>query len=181
MRSKVFVVEGRNDASRLRQIYPDIQIITTNGSAMDVENVEVIRKLDETHDIILFLDPDHAGERIRRLLGKTLKHAYHAFLDQEVARSKNGKKVGIEHASKEVIEKALLNLKDINEDSKSDITHNFLFEMGLTGSVNSKNNRKILAQALHIGYTNGKTLYHRLRMFGITKDKVIEVMRESSS
>ncbi len=181
MRSKVFVVEGRNDVSRLKQIYPDIEMITTNGSAMDPDKIEVIQKLDETHDIILFLDPDHAGERIRRLLGKTLKHVFHAFIDQDAAKSKNGKKVGVEHASQLVIEKALENIQMIATDTKSDITHAFLYDMGLTGSPFSKQNRQKIAKTLHIGYTNGKTLYHRLRMFGISQNQVIEVMREPSS
>ncbi|HBG33487.1 MAG TPA: ribonuclease M5, partial [Acholeplasmataceae bacterium] len=40
MRPKVVVVEGRNDASRLKQIYPDIKIITTNGSAIKEDSVQ---------------------------------------------------------------------------------------------------------------------------------------------
>ncbi len=181
MRPKVFVVEGRNDASRLKQIYPDIQVITTNGSAIDPDRIEVLKALDETHDIILFLDPDHAGERIRRILGKSLTHIFHAFIDQESAHSKNGKKIGIEHASTETIENALKDMLIIRESSKSNVTHAFLFDIGLTGSKDSRKRRMRLAQTLKIGHTNGKTLYHRLKMFDISQEKIIEVLSESSS
>ena len=119
MRPKIFVVEGRNDESRLKQIYPTIEVITTNGSAIDPDKVEVLQKLDETHVIILFLDPDHAGERIRRILGKSLTHVFHAFIDQNLAHSKNGKKIGIEHASTQTIQEALKDMKIVFTDSKS--------------------------------------------------------------
>ncbi|MBU1092893.1 MAG: ribonuclease M5 [Firmicutes bacterium] len=181
MRPKIFVVEGRNDSSRLKQIYPDLQIITTNGSALDPDKVEVLKELDQTHDIVLFLDPDHAGERIRRLLGKSLTNVYHAFLDQELAHSKNGKKIGIEHASTENIVLALKDMQNVVYDSKSDVTHAFLHEMKLTGNPDSKKLRAKLSSILKIGHVNGKTLYQRLKIFNISKDKIIEVLSGASS
>lgn len=181
MRPKVFVVEGRNDESRLKQIYPNIKVITTNGSAIDPDKVEVLQKLDETHDIILFLDPDHAGERIRRLLGNSLTHVFHAFLDQSLAHSKNGKKIGVEHASSENIQEALKDMQIVHNVSKSDVTHAFLHDIGLTGGKDSKKLRTLLSSNLKIGHVNGKTLYHRLKMFNISQKNIIEVLSESSS
>lgn len=181
MRPKVVVVEGRNDASRLKQIFPDIKIVITNGSAMVEDSVSLLKELDETHDIVLFLDPDHAGERIRRLLNKQLKHVYHAFLDRDVAYSKNMKKIGIEHASEDDIKKALGDMKPAITNSVSDVTHSFLHEMKLTGNRSSKSLRDEVSKILKIGHVNGKTLYQRLRMFEITKKQVIEVIDESSS
>ncbi len=181
MRPKVVVVEGRNDASRLKQIYPDILIITTNGSALNEDSVQLLKELDETHDIILFLDPDHAGERIRRLLSKQLKHIYHAFIDRDVAYSKNMKKIGIEHASIEDIKKALGDIQEVHKESTSDITYSFLHEMKLTGNKDSKSLRDIISKKLRLGHVNGKTLYQRLKMFEISQKQVNEVIRESSS
>jgi ribonuclease M5 len=181
MRPKIFVVEGRNDESRLKQIYPTIEVITTNGSAIDPDKVEVLQKLDETHDIILFLDPDHAGERIRRILGKSLTHVFHAFIDQNLAHSKNGKKIGVEHASTQTIQEALKDMKIVFTDSKSDVTHSFLHDIGLTGGKNSKILRAKLSVNLKIGHVNGKTLYHRLKIFNISQKDIIEVLSESSN
>ncbi|MDI6452223.1 ribonuclease M5 [Peloplasma aerotolerans] len=181
MKNQVIVVEGRNDASRLKQIFPQTTIITTNGSAIDENSIEILIELDKTHDIILFLDPDHAGERIRRLLSKKINHVHHAFLDQEKAYSKNKKKIGIEHATDEDIIKALSEMKIVAHESNSDITHTFLYEIKLKGHKDSKNLRHILSTKMKIGYVNGKTLYQRLKTFNIMKQEVIEVLRESSS
>jgi ribonuclease M5 len=181
MRPQVFVVEGRNDASRLKQIYPNIQIIITNGSAIDLDAIHMLDRLDETHDIILFLDPDHAGERIRRILGNRLKNIYHVFIEQDVAISRNKKKIGVEHASEEDIIKALSKMKLQFNDETSDITFEFLFEMKLTGHEKSSDIRDSLAKKLNIGHVNGKTLHQRLILFGIKQSQIIEVLSESSS
>ncbi len=181
MRPQVFVVEGKNDQFRLESVLDHPLVVTINGSAIDEDKINILKKLDETHDIILFFDPDHAGARIRRLVSKELKSVYHAFLDQEQARSKNLKKVGVEHASKETILNALSNIQMVKHEMKSDITYTFLHDVGLTGSKTSKKLREIVCQKLGIGFTNGKTLYHRLHMFGINQDKILEVINESSS
>jgi ribonuclease M5 len=181
MRPHVFVVEGRNDASRLKQIYPAIQVIITNGSAISLDAIQMLDHLDETHDLILFLDPDHAGERIRRILGNRLKNVYHVFIEQEVAYSKNKKKIGVEHASDDDIIKALSTMKLYVENEKSDITFQFLYEMKLTGHEQSSVKRNLLAKKLNIGHVNGKTLYHRLVLFRINQSQIREVLSESSS
>lgn len=181
MRPHVFVVEGKNDQFRLEQILDHPLVITTNGSAIDQNKISILKKLDVTHDIVLFLDPDHAGERIRRLVSKELKHVYHAFIPKALAQSKNLRKVGIEHADRETILKALAELKMVKHQSESDVTHTFLHEIGLTGSKTSKALRTRVCERLGIGYTNGKTLYQRLHMFGINQQQSIEVIYESSS
>lgn len=181
MRPQVFVVEGKNDQYRLESVLDHPLVITTNGSAIDSDKLKLLKMLDETYDIILFLDPDHAGERIRRIVSKQLKNVYHAFIPQEQAVSKNQKKIGVEHADRKTILEALSNIKMVKHESKSDVTHLFLHEVGLTGSPSSKELRTTLCQKLGIGFTNGKTLYHRLHMFGISQKKILEVIHESSS
>lgn len=181
MRPQVFVVEGKNDQFKLEKCLNHPIIVTTNGSAIDEDKITVLKKLDATHDIILFLDPDHAGERIRRIVSKQIEHVYHAFIDKNEATSKNLKKVGVEHADCDAVLSALSHIKSVTYHMKSDITHSFLFHHGLTGSKESKQLRTYLCQRLGIGVTNGKTLYHRLHMFGINQHEVLEVIHESSS
>ncbi|TVP86216.1 MAG: ribonuclease M5 [Acholeplasmataceae bacterium] len=181
MRPQIIVVEGRNDVARLKQVMPDIRAIAINGSAIEPETVKLLKKLEETHDIVLFLDPDHAGERIRRLLSKTLKQAAHVFIEQDKARSTNGKKTGIEHVSPENLQQALKHMVREQPTSKSDITHAFLHETGLVGHKNSQMLRKQLSARLHLGHVNGKTLYHRLHLFQITKARIREVLDETSN
>jgi len=180
MRPQIYVVEGKNDRMRLQSLFPKIEVLITQGSAIDLSTLTILESLDESHDIILFLDPDHAGDRIRRILSRKLKHVYHAFIDHDDAYSKNQKKVGVEHASDEIIIKALHMMRKPSL-TKSDITFSFLYEQQLIGSKNSKGLRSIISKAFKIGYVNGKTLYQRLHLFGITKKDVIEVLSESSS
>lgn len=180
MRPHVFVVEGKNDQRKLETIFDAPIVITTNGSAVDQDAITLLKKLDETHDIILLLDPDHAGARIRRLVSKELKHVFHAFVNREEAISKNERKVGIEHASKEDILKALSNIKVVIEHQVSDVTYPFLYEMKLLGHHESSHRRQTIAHALGIGHVNGKTFYQRLHMFGIKQNDILEVINESS-
>ncbi|MDY0074580.1 MAG: ribonuclease M5 [Acholeplasmataceae bacterium] len=181
MRPQVFVVEGKNDQFKLEQVLEHPIVITTNGSAIDKDVMKILKKLDETHDIILFLDPDHAGERIRRLVAKELTHVYHAFIKKDLAISKNEKKIGVEHASIQSIKEALKHIKMIRHDIHSDITHTFLHDVGLMGSKSSKQLRLYLCERLGIGYTNAKTLYQRLHLFGIDQKMVNEVIHAASS
>jgi ribonuclease M5 len=181
MRPHVFVVEGKNDKFRLERLLDQPLVITTNGSAIDEDSIKLLKKLDETHDIVLFLDPDHAGERIRRLVSKELKHVYHAFINKEDAISENMKKIGVEHASDEVILEALKTIKMVKHERMSDVTHAFLHDVGLTGSSSSKALRNLIGEKLGIGFTNGKTLYYRCHMFGIHKHHIMEVIHATSS
>ena len=181
MRPHVFVVEGKNDKFRLERLFDHPLVITTNGSAIDEDSLRMLKKLDETHDIVLFLDPDHAGERIRRLVSKELHHVFHAFMKREDAISENQKKVGVEHASDEAILEALKSIKMVKHEAKSDVTHGFLHDVGLTGSRTSKQLRQHVCHHLGIGFTNGKTLYYRLHLFGINQNQIMEVIHATSS
>lgn len=180
MRPKVIVVEGKNDAFKIKSVFPDAIVVTTNGSAIDPSQLDILKKLDMSHDIVLLTDPDHAGERIRRIVSKHLKHVYHVFLDRSLAISKTGNKVGIEHATTEDLLHAMSHLKMEKKVSGSDVTHAFLHDIGLTGNKDSQLLRDRVSSALSIGKTNGKSLYHRLHMFDITQAMLIEVLFESS-
>lgn len=181
MRKQVFIVEGQHDAAKLKEVLGDVNVVTTNGSDISKETLNLIKKLDLTHDLIIFTDPDYAGQRIRHEVSKDLTHVYHAFLKQERAISKNKKKIGIEHAAKADILFALHHIQHAKPNQTKHITTTFLFELGLIGHKNSKKKRNILANKLNLGHVNGKTLKARLNLFQINKEQVIEVIHESSS
>ncbi len=181
MRHKIFVVEGKNDASRLYQILGDVKVVTTNGSEISDETIDLLKELDKTHDMILFLDPDYPGDRIRSKIEKELTHVAHAHILKKHAISKNRKKVGIEHASKEIILEALSHIQYQQTDIQSDIDISFLYDVGLIGQTYSKKLREDISKYMHLGHVNGKTLLHRLKMFGYLQKDVIEVLHATSS
>jgi ribonuclease M5 len=177
MKLQVIVVEGLHDLNRIRSLYPDVLVMTTNGSAIEENILKQLKELSKTHEIILLLDPDHAGERIRRIISKYIGNVKHAFLTPEESMSKNEKKVGIEHASKTSIQQALSTLSIESSNVKSDVDFAFLYEMGLIGQVNSQKRREILSKSLNLGHVNGKTLLYRIQRFQITREQIIEVLK----
>lgn len=88
--------------------------------------------------------------------------------------SKNKKKVGIEHAKKEVIEAALSQLLAPQEQAVFTIFD--LYDLGLNGSKDSKRRRDRLSDLLNIGRPNAKTFLKRLNMLKISKEKLEEMV-----
>jgi ribonuclease M5 len=177
--NEVVVVEGYHDLAKLRSIYPQIDIVITNGSEISKETLNELKILNSLRGLILFLDPDYQGERIRRMINDYVGDTKHAFLPKEKCISKNKKKVGIEHAKKDDIMKALKNIMttNITHNSKNKIEIKDLYNLKLTGCKNAKSNRKKLTENIGIGLSNGKTLLRKLNMFAITKEEIIQVLK----
>ncbi len=171
---EIIVVEGRHDYQKVKAVLPDVDILVTNGSAIDEPFLSQLERLSQTHDIIIFVDADNAGERLRRIITKRIPSVKHAFIERQLSLSNNEKKVGIEHADHDTI----LNALKLTRSAKpgSDIQKHFLLECGLIGESESMRKRLFLCESLNIGYINGKGLYQRLSLFGITKQQVKEVL-----
>jgi hypothetical protein len=61
---EVIVVEGRHDTEKLRK-YFDCDTIETGGSSLGRDVLERIAQANKTSGVIIFTDPDSAGNRIR--------------------------------------------------------------------------------------------------------------------
>ncbi|MFC2694701.1 MAG: ribonuclease M5 [Lactobacillus sp.] len=163
----VVVVEGKDDTKRLKQFFPGIETIETNGSAVSDECLAEIKKLSQTRPIIVFTDPDFNGERIRKIVTKAVPTAKQAFVTRKEAAPHKKGSLGVEHASKEALRRALADLKAA-EPAKSDLTWAAYAALGLAGRPASKRLREAVGQRLGVGYGNGKQFYRRLHMFGIS-------------
>ena len=75
------------------------------GIGIRPETWDLIEKAYESKGIIVFTDPDHAGDQIRRRILERFPDAKEAFLDRSQAE-KDGD-IGIENASAESIREAL--------------------------------------------------------------------------
>ncbi len=181
MKPRAFIVEGRHDVERLKRFDDTITVFEVNGSAIDGIDKAFLKRLEETHEIVIFTDPDHAGERIRRVLSNHIKGALHAYINADDAISQNGQKIGIEHASDSVIDEAIGSIHTISLGCHSDVTVSDLYDAGLMGKPNSRKKRQRLADVMSLGHVNGKTLMSRLKLFGITKQQIEEVLCESSN
>ena len=163
---EVIVVEGVNDTKRLVSFF-DVETIETHGLGLSKETIEFIKEINERRGVILFLDPDNPGEKIRRRLNAEIPGLKNAFVFKEDART--SKKVGVEHASKEALEEALNNLVTYGE-SKETITMNDLLDLGLMGESDSASKRLEICKKYHLGKCNSKTLLKRLNMLGLNKE-----------
>ena len=84
--NEVIVVEGKSDVVTLSNIIK-AEYIITNGFEISDETIELIRKVNETKGVILFLDPDGPGEKIRMKIMNKVPNLKHAFVNPKHAKS----------------------------------------------------------------------------------------------
>lgn len=168
---EVIVVEGKTDVATLSNIVK-AEYITTNGFEISDETIELIRKVNETRGVILFLDPDGPGEKIRMKIMNKIPNLKHAFVNPKYA--KKGKKLGVAETDKEHILEALENIVTLKE-REINITYLDFFELGLVGSNNTLEKRMKIEDYFKIGHGSAKTCLKRLNMLGVTLNELKEV------
>lgn len=174
----VVVVEGKDDTIRLKQFFPGIETVETNGSDVPETVLTELRELATKREIIVLTDPDLNGERIRRLVTKAVPSAKQAFITRKEGEPhKKGNSLGVEHASKQALEKALNDLHETRLSS-SDLTMKKYRELGLAGGQNARTLREQVGIKLRIGYGNAKQFFQRLQTFGISFSELEEVVKE---
>lgn len=168
----IVIVEGKHDYEKLKSIFPSLYILMSNGTEVSDSFLNQVKTLSKTNEIVLCLDPDYPGEKIRRKIMEVVPNAMHVYANKKDAISKNKRKVGIEHMSKKDIITLFENIQIT--DRKNIISNISLFELGLIGSKNSKVLRQKLCEKLNLGYVNGKQLATRLSMHNISMEKIKE-------
>ena len=177
MYNEVLVVEGKNDKARILALFPNLEVITTNGSEISNETLDMIEELSKNHKIILFLDPDYPGERIRNIILNRVPNCDNVYIKKAIAIDERKHKVGVEHASDKDLIEALEHRITFGE-KVSNFTMNDLYALGLIGQKDSVEKRKYLANILHLGEPNGKSLLKRLNFLQLTVEKVREILNE---
>ena len=196
---EVIVVEGRDDTDAVLKAVNCITI-ETHGFGITRETWERIEKAYETKGIIIFTDPDRAGENIRRKIKEKFPDAKEAFLSRNQA-GKDGD-IGIENAKPEDIAAALLNAKSNvgeggckpgeackghggkdghnhgNDKPGEAFTLLDMEDWGLVGQEDSATRRTKMGEILGVGYGNGKTFLKRLNGFGIKREEIEEALKK---
>ncbi len=172
---EIIVVEGKNDTKALQRALKNVTTIETSGYGLSKQTIQYIAEVSKTRGIILFLDPDTVGERIRRMINAAVPNCKNAFLLKEKART--SKKVGIEHASNEDIIEALKSLLTYGE-SKETLSWQDFVDLKLTGLQDSHDKREKVSECYSIGKCNSKTMFKRLNMLGVTKIEIEKKLYE---
>lgn len=175
--NSVIVVEGIHDEDRIRSIYPNAQVITTNGREVKKETIELIQLLSKTNQIIIFTDPDTPGEKIREIISNAVPEAAHAFLRKKDAISRNKKKVGIEHATKDCIIESLSQIYQPHQNEDK-IKRVDLYELKLSGFEQSRKLRDKVSSYLNIGRPNAKTFLNRVNLIQIEKKELEQICQK---
>jgi ribonuclease M5 len=173
MIKEVIVVEGRDDAIAVKRAL-HAEIITTHGFGLTEETLKRIELAQERKGVIIFTDPDHAGEKIRKRISNRVKGCKHAFLPREEA-TKNGD-IGIENASPENILAALEKVRTECDISGKIFTNLDLIQNDLVGSEDASARRDRLGKELGIGYANAKQFLNRLNHYGISRIEFEEAL-----
>lgn len=162
---------------KIKSVFPNANVVITNGREISQSTLDMIKKLSETNEIIIFTDPDSPGEAIRKRITEIVPNAKQAFLRKKDAISKNRKKVGIEHADSDIIKESLDNLYIFN-NSNNNINMSDLFRLGLNGNSGSAVLRDRISEHLNIGKPNAKTFLSRLNLINISLEELEDLCQK---
>lgn len=175
MIKEIIVVEGRDDTVAVKRAV-EADTIETGGSAINETTLKKIALAQERRGVIIFTDPDHAGERIRKIVAARVPGCKHAFL-REAEATKRGD-IGVENASPEAIREALSRVRSETAGVEGQIDWEDLMAAGLIVHPEAAARRKALGELLGIGYCNGKQLYKRLTVFRISRGEFAAALAE---
>jgi ribonuclease M5 len=173
---ETIVVEGKDDETAVKKAVKS-EIITTSGFGITNQVFEQIRWAKEKTGVIIFTDPDWAGEKIRERINNKVPGCKNAYLSHDEAHKKGN--IGVENASPENIIDALIKAKTIVSDRiKNEFSMEDMIKAGLSGCEGSAKKRNILGKILRIGYGNSKKFLSRLNHYQITKEEFLNGLKQ---
>lgn len=168
MIKEIIVVEGRDDVTAVKRAV-DAEVIAVGGFGINKNVIDKIKEAQRRQGVIVFTDPDFAGEKIRKIISKRVDGIKHAYISQ-----KDGKKdddIGVENAKPEVILKALKSAKCEIKEKRQEFCIKDMIKYELSGNKSAKERREKLGEILGIGYCNSAQFVTRLNNFGITRNE----------
>lgn len=170
---EVIIVEGKNDTRRL-QMFFNVDTIETDGYRLRPETLDLIREANIRRGAIVFTDPDTPGENLRRRINDAVPGLKNAFLLKKDARTRH--KVGVEHASREVLQEALGKFLTYTEKKTETLSLADFQELGLCGKPDSRARRQRVAAAFPVGEVNAKTMRQRLNILHLKKEDIEKIL-----
>ena len=175
MIKEVIVVEGRDDVTAVKRAV-EAELISVGGFGINEKVINKIREAQKRKGVIVFTDPDFAGEKIRKIITKRIPNVKHAYISQKEG-TRDGD-IGVENASPETILKALEAAKyEVQEKRKEFDVKDMIF-FKLTADDRSKERRDALGNELGIGYGNSAQFITRLNNYGIIKEEFIQALEK---
>lgn len=171
---EVIVVEGKSDISAVSRAV-EAEILCTNGFSLDKRVLDRVRAARRRVGVILLMDPDTAGEQIRRRIVAAVGPCKHARVPREACQREDGN-IGIENASPEAIRSALAQARPEELAPRRCFKNIDLVRHGLNGTQNAAVRRRRLGEILGIGDANARQLLRRLNHYGVTREEFGEAV-----
>lgn len=175
MIKEVIVVEGKDDTVAIKRAV-EADTIETGGSAINQATLKRIALAHERRGVIVLTDPDHAGERIRKIIAAHVPGCKHAFLKEADATYKGD--IGVENAAPEIIREALQNVRTDYQRTAQLIDWEDLMNAGLITHPDAARRRMAMGNLLGIGYCNGKQFYKRCGMFQVSREEFAQALEQ---
>ncbi len=173
---ETIVVEGRDDLINLRR-FVDADIIVTSGYHIAEKTLLAIDRASRVNGVIIFTDPDRAGNMIRDRVEKRCSGIVkHAHITRSEARKNND--IGVENADGSAIRSALKEARVVSGDNVEEFAKSDLYELGLSGFDNSSRLRDFLCDKLRLKRSNSKALLRALNSYGIKREEVEKILEE---
>lgn len=174
MIKEVIVVEGRDDQAAISKAI-EATTIATHGFGITESTMTLIEKAYTLRGIIIFTDPDFAGEQIRKRLTQKFPKSKQAYLPR--AEAMKGSNIGIENATPESICEALSKAQCTICENRTEFQPEDMNFYGLIGGTGSGELREKIGKKLGIGYGNGKEFLKRLNQYGVTREELENAMK----
>ena len=173
---EIIVVEGKKDSANLKR-FLKVDTIETNGLNLSSELMNFLTELELARGLIIFTDPDHAGEVIRRKINQAIPGCKNAFVYYKTSRSQA--KVGVEYANQEEIIAALSHLITFHDFHHEALTLKDLANLNILGHY-GKTIREAIAEYYHLGYSNTKTFLKRLNYLQISYQQLEDLIEREA-
>lgn len=170
---EIIVVEGLHDKQKV-DLAVHADVIVLGGDRVGKRIFDVLKRAQIARGVVIFTDPDGAGERIRRRIDAAVPGCKHAHLSRHQATGEHG--LGVEHATIEDVRAALFearSAKALEDDDGRGAVFSLtdLSMCGLTGAPDAAQKRAQLGDALGIGYGNAKAFLRKLNTLCVTRDE----------
>ena len=165
--NRVLVVEGKEDASYLSN-YISSEIVVVNGFELSKATISYLKN----KSVILLLDPDDSGKRIREKLNSEIEDSVNVEID--INKCNRGAKNGIAECQIDEILNKLHKYVTKEHNNQISISTSDLYNLGL---MKNKELRNKVCKELNLGSCNAKTLYKRLVNNNISLEHLKEVVK----
>ncbi|MGI6735254.1 MAG: toprim domain-containing protein [Bacilli bacterium] len=170
----IFVVEGKNDAEKLKKANIPY-VVSTEGLSVPRETVKHLQELSKIHEIIILTDPDGPGQRIESLLLKEIPAA--KILNVSKKDSVQAAKIGIEKIALNVLKEYIKPYINKRFTTSSDVKYINLLDLGLTGP-NSKLKRRKIAKKFSLIASSLKHMYTQIQLLNINYEDLKKALNE---